>query len=84
MSTAIGVGVGILVVVVGLLIFAFYICYRGRESKEERLEEGLERKEVPGCFMDIPWPKQTRGEERDKRDWGEEAWVVRMKEGEKD
>jgi hypothetical protein len=53
MSTAIGVGVGILVV-------------------------------VPGCFMDIPWPKQTRGEERDRRDWGEEAWVVRMKEGEKD
>ena len=65
----------------GLLIFAFYICYRGRESKEEKLEEGLERKDVPGCFMDIPWPEQTRGEEKDRRDWGEE---VRMKEGEKD
>jgi len=70
--------------VLGLLIFAFYICYRGRESKEEKLEEGLERKDVPGCFMDIPWPEQTRGEEKDRRDWGEEVWVVRMKEGEKD
>jgi hypothetical protein len=70
--------------VLGLLIFAFYICYRGRESKEERLEEGLERKEVPRCFMDIPWPEQTRGEDKDRMDWGEEVWVVRMKEGEKD
>jgi hypothetical protein len=34
--------------------------------------------------MDIPWPEQTRGEDKDRMDWGEEVWVVRMKEGEKD
>ena len=72
----------------GLLILAFYICYRGRESKRERLEEGLERKEVPGCFMDIPWPEQTRKGEKDGRDSEEKAWEVssggRAKEGEKE